>query len=189
MERHKGPGLGRLRQLFHRLCPLARRASGPAANPPIPKGPIRVLTRRASRPTARQSRAPTRPPPGSTGRILIVELGGWTCGSLPALLSQGGYEMQVVCGREAALGALEREGLVLFIVGGVADLDLYRALRRASAAPILALVPREDEAQVLSALATGVDQYQTGSISNGEAAAWARTLLRRGRPSLAVTET
>lgn len=167
MERHQGPGLNRLRRLFHRLCPLARRASGPTPNSSIP--PIRVLARRAS----------TRPPPGSTGKILIVELGGWTCGSLPALLSQGGYEVQVVSGREAALGVLERGPPVLFIVGGMADPDFYRALRRASAAPILALVPREDEAQVLSAFATGVDQYQTGSISNGEAAAWARALLRR----------
>jgi DNA-binding response OmpR family regulator len=119
---------------------------------------------------------------------LIVELGGWTCGSLPALLNQDGYEVQVVRGREAALGVLKHEGLILFIVGGMADPDLYRALRRASAAPILALVPREDEAQVLSALAMGVDQYQTGSISNGEAAAWARALLRRGPLITSCTE-
>jgi DNA-binding response OmpR family regulator len=60
-------------------------------------------------------------------------------------------------------------------VGGRADLDFYRA----SSAPILALAPKGDEEQALSAFAAGVDQYQTGIVSSAEVAARARAMLRR----------
>jgi DNA-binding response OmpR family regulator len=106
---------------------------------------------------------------------LIVELDGWTCGSLPSLLGQGGYEARVIRGEEAALEVLERETPVLLIVGGRADPDFYRA----SSALILALASKGDEEQALSAFAAGVDQYQTGFVSSAEAAARARAMLRR----------
>ena len=110
---------------------------------------------------------------------MIIELGGWSCGSLPILLSQSGYGTQVVYGREAALGVLEQASPALLIVGGAANPGLYRAARHASSAPILALVPREDEAGALSAFETGVDQYQVGPISSSEVAARAHAMLRR----------
>ncbi len=117
--------------------------------------------------------------PASAGIILIIEVGDWTCGLLPRRLEQAGYATQIVRGGKAAMDILEHEPPILFIVGGSADLDLYRALHRASPAPIFALVPQEDEGHALVAFAAGVDQYQTNHIGSMEVVARARALLRR----------
>jgi DNA-binding response OmpR family regulator len=115
----------------------------------------------------------------SAGTVLIVEAGEWNCGALHSQLEQAGYAAQVA--QEAsALEALKREPPALLIVGGMPDPCLYRTLRRASSAPILALIPQGDEDQVLAAFAAGVDQCQTGHISGTEVVARARVLLRRG---------
>jgi DNA-binding response OmpR family regulator len=155
--RHPGPG-GRLKRLLQRLD---------------------IPTRRAPQPADQQPSRPTHHPPDAAGRVLIVQVGGWTCGSLPQRLGQFGHETQVVRGRETALEVLEHQGPALLIVGGAADLDLYRALRQASPAPILALVPQGNARRAVVAFAAGVDQYQAGPISNNEAAMWARAMLRR----------
>jgi DNA-binding response OmpR family regulator len=102
---------------------------------------------------------------------------GWTVGSLSTLLEQDGYQIQVVYGREAALTAREQEDLGLIIVTGTVDPGFCSALRHVSTAPVLVLAPQANEAQILSAYAAGVDQYQVGPISSGEAAA--RAMLRR----------
>lgn len=99
-------------------------------------------------------------------------------GSLPLLLGQIGYGAQVVRGREAALAALKHAEPTLLIAGGSAGLNFYHALRRASPAPILALVPEADEERVLAAFAAGVDDCQAGPISNGEVVARVRAILR-----------
>lgn len=140
---------------------------------------LHLPTRRALQPAAQRASEPTHHPLDAAGRVLIVEVGGWTCGSLPQRLGQFGHETQVVRGREAALQALEHQVPALLVVGGTADPDLYHALRQASPAPILALVPQKDAGQAMVAFAAGVDQYQAGPISNNEAAMWARAMLRR----------
>jgi len=117
-------------------------------------------------------------PPCSSGMVLIVEMSGWTCGSLPALLGQMGYDAQVVRGQEAALNALQHDHPALLIVGGAADLNLYSALRRASPARILALVPEADKERVLAAFAAGVDDCQSGPMGNREVVARVRAILR-----------
>jgi len=172
---HSHPGTGdRLAGLRRRLRSLARHSPAPADNRQA--APPSGLNHRASlQDEARDMTKLTHQPPNAAGKILIVELDGWTCGSLPSLLGQGGYEAQVVRGEEAALDVLKRETPVLLIVGGRADPDFYRAL----SAPILALDPKGDEEQALSAFAAGVDQYQTGIVSSAEVAARARAMLRR----------
>ena len=137
------------------------------------------LTRRVPRPARKQTNTPTDPPHDPEGKIMLVEVGGYACGSLPRLLGQSGHETQVVQGREAALDALECQEPGLIIVEGTADLGFYHALRRVSAAPILALAPEGDIGQAEAAFAAGVDQFQAGSISSNEATARAHALLRR----------
>ena len=110
---------------------------------------------------------------------MIIELHGWTCGPLPRLLDQYGYETQIVQGCEAALDVLKRMDPVLLIVGGTASPKFYHALCQATPAPILALAPQGDAEQAISAFAAGVDQYQAGPISSSEVAARARAVLRR----------
>jgi len=138
------------------------------------------LTRRP-RPLAEQTPEPAGEEhlPHTSGMILIIEVGGWTHGALPLLLGQIGYQAQVVRGREIALDALQHGHPTLVIVGGAADPKLYRALRRASSVPILALVPRPDEERVLTAFEAGVDDCQAGPISNSEVTARVRAIVRR----------
>lgn len=125
--------------------------------------------------------APGRPAGLSTARlILIIELGGWTCTSLPHSLEQAGYVARVVKEEGTALEVLSCESPILLVVGGRPGPEFYRALRRASPAPILALVPERDEEQALAAFAAGVDQYQAGYVSDVEVMARIRALLRRG---------
>jgi PleD family two-component response regulator len=176
---HSHPGTGdRLAGLLRRLRSLARHSPEPADNRQADK-PSGLNHRVRLQDEATDRTKPTHQPPNAAGRILIVELDGWICGSLPSLLGQGGYEARVVRGEEAALDVLKREPSVLLIVGGRADPDFYRAVCRALSAPILALVPKGDEEQALSAFAAGVDQYQTGIVSSAEVAARARAMLRR----------
>ena len=138
-----------------------------------------ALTRRVSWLAGKQTNTPTDPPLDSDGKILLVEVGGYASGSLPRLLGQSGHETRVVQGREAALDILKRQEPGLIIVEGTADLGFYHTLRRLSSAPILALAPEGDVAQVEAAFAAGVDQFQAGPISTDEASARAHALLRR----------
>ncbi len=114
------------------------------------------------------------------GTTLIVQVNGWACEALLPLLRAAGYNVRVVEDRDA-LEALEGESIMLLIVGGAADPKLYRALRRASAAPILALVPWADRDKMLEAFGAGVDDYQASPISNTEIAARARAMLRHAK--------
>ncbi len=115
-----------------------------------------------------------------TGLILIVEADKWNGKALGCSLEQAGYSVQATQGETAALELLKRESPTLLVVGGAPDPAFYRSLRRASSAFILALIPQGNEEQVLAAFAAGVDQCQTGYLSNAEGVARIRALLRRG---------
>jgi len=176
---HSHPGTSdRLTGLLRRLRSLARHSPAPADNRQAaqPSGLNHCASLQGK---ATDRTKPNHQPAHAAGRILIVELNGWTCGLLPSLLGQGGYKTRVVRGEEAALDVLRRETPVLLIVGGRADPDFYCAVCRASSAPILALDAKGDEEQALLAFAAGVDQYQTGFVSSAEVAARARAMLRR----------
>jgi len=139
----------------------------------------RLARRHPGRATGRRAAesAVSSPPPGKT--ILIVELDGRMCCPLAQQLEHSGFGTQVASGQAAALDILAREASALVIVVGSAGLDLYRALRRATPVPILALDPRADDEQVLSAFAAGVDQFQARPISCNEVVARILALLRR----------
>jgi DNA-binding response OmpR family regulator len=99
------------------------------------------------------------------------------------LLGSAGYAARSV-NEQGALLAIEEEHPLLLIVGGTANLDLYRACRCAGTAPILAIVPDVDEECALAAFAVGVDDYQSGRISHREIVVRVGALLRSlRRPS------
>jgi len=87
---------------------------------------------------------------------------------------------RVVRGDGAALEALGRQGTAAVIVAGRANPGLYRALRRATPAPLLALDPQAGDEDVLEAFAAGVDQFLYGPVSPAEVVARILALLRRG---------
>jgi len=123
------------------------------------------------------------------GTTLIVQVSGWTCAPLRPLLQADGYDVHVLEDLGSVLEALHGDPPLLLIVGGAADLNLYRTLRRASAVPILALVPEIDRDKVLAAFDAGVDDYQAGPISNRVIIAHIRATLRSVRRSLPSVES
>jgi DNA-binding response OmpR family regulator len=113
----------------------------------------------------------------SIGLVLIIQMNGWNGETLFSSLRSAGYAVQSVDER-GALRAIKEAHPLLLIVGGAADLDLYRAFRCVATIPILALVPEAELESALSAFAVGVDDYQFGPISHGEIIARVGALLR-----------
>ncbi len=112
-------------------------------------------------------------------RILVVDLDGRAGRPLAQALTRSGFEPHVVRRETAALGLIGQEPPEAMIVAGPANLNFYRALRRATPAPILALDPYADDERVLAAFAAGVDQFQAGSTGPEEIVARLQALLRR----------
>ncbi len=115
----------------------------------------------------------------SIGKILIIELGGWTNPPLSLWLRSAGYEPKVVQGRQAGLDALYDAKPLMLIVGGHADPKFYVALRRVCVIPILALTPSADPAQTVAAFGAGVDDFQSDTIRSEEIIARVNALVRR----------
>jgi len=116
--------------------------------------------------------------PGASESILIVELGGWRCGALPAQLAKAGYQARVVQGVPAALDISAQEPISLCIVGGDIDFAACHTLRQALSAPVLALLTYSTEEQTLAILDAGADDCQASTISHEELVARIRTILR-----------
>jgi len=93
------------------------------------------------------------------------------------LLRSADYAVQVV-NDSTALEKVQRESPLVIIVGGAADLNLYRVLRGASTALILALVSDSDRERILEAFDAGVDDYQVVPISSAEIVARVHSMLR-----------
>lgn len=113
----------------------------------------------------------------SIGLVLIVQANGWNGDALLPLFRSAGYTARGVDER-GALPAIKEEHPLLLIVGGNANLDLYRACRCASTAPILVLVPEADREYALAAFAAGVDDFQSSPISHREIVVRVGVLLR-----------
>jgi hypothetical protein len=115
----------------------------------------------------------------SIGKILIIELGGWTDPPLALWLQSAGYEPKVAQGRQLGLDAVYAAMPLMLIVGGNADPKYYAALRRVSVVPILALTPTTDPEQIVAAFNAGVDDVQMDSIPSNEILARVNALVRR----------
>ncbi|MBI4787020.1 MAG: response regulator transcription factor [Chloroflexi bacterium] len=116
----------------------------------------------------------------SIANVLIVQGNEWSDDTLAQLLRSAGCSVRVVEGG-AVLETIQRETPRVILVGGALDLKLYRALRRASKALILALVPDADRDRMLEAFDAGVDDCQASPISSAEIVARVRAMLRHAK--------
>ena len=117
--------------------------------------------------------------PGYGQLVLIVDLDGRNGQMLAQSLAKAGFEPRVVQRDNTALEALGQAAPAVVIIAGPANVNFYRAVRRAVPVPILALDPRADDTQTLGAFAAGVDQFQSGPVGAPEVVARVVALLRR----------
>ncbi|MGQ9516637.1 MAG: hypothetical protein ACUVT1_05180, partial [Anaerolineae bacterium] len=117
--------------------------------------------------------------PGLPAVIGLVTIGECPVRMLSLALQEAGFR---VCRLDSDVNHWSAEtlaGISLFLVCGHVVPEVYRTLRRRRPAPILALVPGGDEAEILGALGAGADDSQPLRISEQEMAARVWALLRR----------
>jgi two-component system, OmpR family, KDP operon response regulator KdpE len=128
----------------------------------------------------------------SGARILVVDDEPALRRTLQANLGAWGYDVTAVETGEAALQqtGVQMPDLVILdlLLPGLSGLDVCRALRAASAVPILVLSARGEEQTKVQALDLGADDYLTKPFGIDELLARVRALLRRlGATSTAGT--
>jgi two-component system KDP operon response regulator KdpE len=119
----------------------------------------------------------------SGARILVVDDEPALRRTLQANLGARGYDVTAVETGEAALqqAGVQVPDLVILdlMLPGLSGLDVCRALRAASAVPILVLSARGEEQTKVQALDLGADDYLTKPFGMDELLARVRALLRR----------
>jgi two-component system KDP operon response regulator KdpE len=128
----------------------------------------------------------------SGARILVVDDEPALRRTLQANLGARGYDVTAAETGEAALqqAGVQLPDLVILdlMLPGLSGLDVCRALRAASAVPILVLSARGEEQTKVQALDLGADDYLTKPFGMDELLARVRALLRRlGATSTAGT--
>jgi DNA-binding response OmpR family regulator len=121
-------------------------------------------------------------PPG-TARVLVVEDDPGIARSLVIGLTRAGYRARSVATGAAALAAGPAPDVVLLDLG-LPDLDgveVCRRLRRRSGAVIIVVTSRGEEADRVTALDEGADDYLVKPFGLAELLARIRAVLRRTR--------
>jgi CheY-like chemotaxis protein len=136
--------------------------------------------------TSRQGRGnlptdPSRPDQRVLRKTLVmILLDEGTINSSAQALERAGYEVSTVSGLRGALEATRQSHPSLIIVcGGIPVTRVCQALRDETTVPILALLTKASEADMLAALNAGADDCQPASISAQEILMRTRVLLRR----------
>lgn len=115
--------------------------------------------------------------------ILVVEDSDAIRLPLVYLLQQEGYDvLQAADGPEALMrfGSSEPDLVLLdLMLPGLSGLEVCRAIRQKSQIPIIMLTAKDTEADVISGLELGADDYMTKPYSGGELKARIRAVLRR----------
>ncbi len=115
--------------------------------------------------------------------VLVVEDSDAIRLPLVYLLEQEGYEvLQAADGPEALMRFGSNEpGLVLLdlMLPGLSGLEVCRAIRQKSQVPIIMLTAKDTEADIVTGLELGADDYMTKPYSAGELKARIRAVLRR----------
>ncbi len=116
-------------------------------------------------------------------RILVVDDERKLVSGVVAYLRQAGYETLVAYDGRAALDLAQREhpdlillDLMLPQIGGI---EVCRRIRQSSSVPIIMLTARVEEADMLTGLAIGADDYITKPFSPRAVVARVQALLRR----------
>jgi len=116
-------------------------------------------------------------------RILLVDDEGSIQRAVTPLLRSRGYDVETVgSGTDALRAAAERPPDLVVLDLGLPDLDgveVCQRLRKTSSAPIIVLSARANEADKVSALDLGADDYVTKPFSPEELLARIRVALRR----------
>jgi DNA-binding response OmpR family regulator len=121
----------------------------------------------------------TTPAPGP--RILVVEDDEGIAASLVRGLAKSGYVVRHVASGADALAAATESDLVLLDLG-LPDIDgteICRALREHGDVPIIVVTARSEEADRVTALDIGADDYLVKPFGFAELTARIRALLRR----------
>ena len=128
-------------------------------------------------------------PPAATqaARILVVDDDPEICTLLSVLLSREGHQVETVGEADAALTLLSegRHDLVILDVtlGSADGRDVLAAIRRSGDLPVIMLSGRGHEADRVSGLTLGADDYVVKPFSPRELAVRVANLLRRSRPA------
>jgi DNA-binding response OmpR family regulator len=118
-------------------------------------------------------------------RILVADDEAEIRNLLARYLEQEGYVVDAVPGGKAALACFAATAYDLVILDlMMSDVDgweVCRAIRRESSVPVLILSARDAEADKVSGLMLGADDYVTKPFAMGELVARVRAHLRRSR--------
>ena len=112
-------------------------------------------------------------------RMVILVVDGCIISSVAQAFESLGYEISRAQGLTGALACIAHDRPSLIVVCGLPVVDTYRALRRATGTPILALLTRAEEGDVLDILEAGADDCQPASIGKLEVLKRGQALLRR----------
>jgi two-component system response regulator RegX3 len=119
----------------------------------------------------------------SEGRILIVEDEPSLSDSLRYNLEREGYAVTVAENGHAALERFAAEGPDLIILDlmlpEMSGLDVCKQIRAASEAPIIMVTAKDSEADIVTGLELGADDYVTKPFSMRELVSRVRANLRR----------
>jgi two-component system KDP operon response regulator KdpE len=117
-------------------------------------------------------------------RILLVDDDPGITAALAPALQAHGYEVVTAADSDAALARFQRTAphLVLLdlVIPGVGGLEVCRRIRQTSAAPIIVLSVKGAEADIVSVLDAGADDYLVKPFRLSELLARVRAVLRRG---------
>jgi two-component system, OmpR family, phosphate regulon response regulator PhoB len=127
---------------------------------------------------------PEGPPPAPSGQtVLVVDDEPMVREVLTTYLERDGFEVtQAADGDEArdALGGATPDLVVLDVMlPGASGLDLLGEIRRQGDIPVILLTARADEADRVTGLELGADDYVVKPFSPREVAARVRSVLRR----------
>jgi two-component system, OmpR family, KDP operon response regulator KdpE len=126
-------------------------------------------------------------------RILLVDDDPGIMVAVKQALSTHGYEMTTAADGLEALAAFERESPELILLDLVmprcSGLEVCQRIRELSATPIIILSVKGSEADIVSVLDLGADDYMVNPFRLAELLARVRAVLRRGSKILATTVT
>lgn len=122
--------------------------------------------------------------------ILVVDDEASLLRALKGVLTRAGFQVMLATTGEEAIDVAAHhppDAVVLDLaLPGISGLEVCRVLRESLGVPILILSVRDAEADKISALTLGADDYLTKPFSSGELIARIRAMLRRADGSTRV---
>jgi DNA-binding response OmpR family regulator len=121
------------------------------------------------------------------GSVLLVEDEETLASLVGAYLVQEGFRVASVASGEAALARIEHEPVRLVVLDlnlpDMDGIDVCRRIRARSTVPIVMLTARDEEADRLTGLGAGADDYIGKPFSPRELVARMKAVLRRAEPA------